>query len=589
MIDFPKDFNIERDSKILKNLLSVYDSENLFINIMELIFQIEPPRMDIYPFQMLDSPYRQLIYMAALNLSSSEGLVTKDIPTKEEWLKIVTQMITVRAGYYDELLKNKNSEFSAVEFDEYYKIAMPIFNNIYDTGELNYEEQIIERISILFTPSDKMLQEYFGLTTSDFINIYNILDNLFHKKLNLLLDLIKTDNDVEKLFRDFKDNGYSTDNIEYNKSENIEIAIEILTNTSEKYSVSIKDIYDAYDQSKIDSFLNIFTISRDESQYLHYTQKNPLLQKPLFKLKNGKILIIEKRTLINSIFYFLENTVLNSNNKNNYEKRRGIWLQNKTENILSKYFKSDAKIYNEYKSNNKGQDILCLAKGKLALIIENKAVKEMEFSGYPNTVEVFRRYVKKFKKSIQEGYDQTWRIKDQFYFENKLEILDAQNNLITIDTNRFHNVFSIIITMDRYREPQINTSELLNKNEDDDGFPLSMSIDDFEILMLSLSRLKIGIGTFINLLKKREHLQGRTTSNDELEIWATLINNPKFKINKNENYTFIPNPRSTNIFDKLYETGLGFNNEKFFKEKKNKSFLIINSVDRLNEHPKHKK
>jgi len=589
MIDFPKDFNIERDSKVLKNLLSIYDSESLLINIMELIFQIEPPRMNIYPFQMLDSPYRQLMYMAALNLSSSKEVVIKDIPTQEEWLKIVSQTITVRAGYYDELLKNKNSEFSPTEFDEYYKIAMPIFNNIYDTGDFNYEEQIIERINLLFTPSDPMLQEYSGLLTSDFINIYNILDSLFHKKFNLLLDLMKADRDVKKLFHNFKDNGYNIDNIKYKQSENVEIAIQILTNKRERYSVDIKDLYDSYDQNKIDSFLNIFLISRDESQYLHYTQKNPLLQKPLFKLKNGKILIIERKTLINSVFDFLESTVLNSNNKNNYEKRRGIWLQNKTENILNKYFKNDAKIYNEYKSNDKGQDILCLAKGKLALIIENKAVKEMEFSGYPNTVEVFRRYVKKFKKSIQEGYDQSWRIKDQFFFEDKLEILDAQNNLIKINTNKFHNVFSIIITMDRYREPQINTPELLNKNEDDDGFPLSISIDDFEVLMLSLSRLKIGIGTFINLLKKRELLQGRITSNDELEIWATLINNPKFKINENKNYTFIPNPRSANIFDKLYETGLGFNNEKLFKEKRNKDFLIFNSVERLNDYPRPKK
>lgn len=582
-IELPENFNIEENSRELKETLSVYDSEMLIVEITDLITKIEPPRMNIFPFGGLNSPFRQLTYIGSLNLTSNVDAIEKNTISEKEWLKIVSQMITVRAGYYEGLLENRKPEEvkNDAEFYDYYKIAMPIFDNVFDMGFLNYEEQIIEKTRILFTPNDKIIEENYGLKTSDFINIYNLIDDLFLKNFNFPLELIKTDFEIENFWKIFKSSNFDEKLLDYSgENENLKKFIYFLQNKSERYSINIEDLYNKYDNDKINSFLNIFTIERNNNDnFLYYTQENIILQKPLFKLKNAKILIIDRSTLINSIFRYLEKFLLNSTSKENFETRRGKWLQDKTEKILKGYFKKECHIFNEYKVNDKGQDILCLSKGGLVLIIENKAVKEVTFSGFPDTINIFKKYVKKFKKSIREGYEQAWRIKELFLYEDNFELEMNNKEKIKINARKYHNIFSIIITMDRYREPQINTSELLELNEDDNHYPLSMSIDDFEVLMLSLKKLKIGIGTFINLMEKRQKLQGRISSNDELEIWATLIKDKDFKIPDDKKYLFKPNPKSANLFDLLYENGLGFENEKLYTEKKHKKFLIVNSVE----------
>jgi len=49
--------------------------------------------------------------------------------------------------------------------------------------------------------------------------------------------------------------------------------------------------------------------------------------------------------------------------------------------VLRTYFGKEAFIYNEFKVEGKAHDILLLYKQSLALIIENKAHKEVQFSG----------------------------------------------------------------------------------------------------------------------------------------------------------------------------------------------------------------
>jgi len=51
------EFDIEKDSNDLKELVSQYQPDDFIGDIAELITLIEPPRMQIYPFQGFDSPF----------------------------------------------------------------------------------------------------------------------------------------------------------------------------------------------------------------------------------------------------------------------------------------------------------------------------------------------------------------------------------------------------------------------------------------------------------------------------------------------------------------------------------------------------
>ena len=170
-----KDFDIDTNSKHLKGLCALHDPDTFIGEIATLITHIDIPGIPIHPFQGLDSPLRQLTYLASLNLTSDPALIVREGEVKpEEWVEMVKYSIGIKAGYYDLLMPKEGDD--AVAYHELYKVAMPVFMNYYGAGSLNYEEQDIERIQSFFTPFDREIEKEFGLTTADFISIYNLID-----------------------------------------------------------------------------------------------------------------------------------------------------------------------------------------------------------------------------------------------------------------------------------------------------------------------------------------------------------------------------------------------------------------------------
>jgi len=81
------------------------------------------------------------------------------------------------------------------QFKHFYKIGMPVFNNYFDTGELNFEEQEIERIEKIFTPYNKFIKTQTQLEVKDFISLYSLIDEALYNKLNTPLQIMR--NSVE--------------------------------------------------------------------------------------------------------------------------------------------------------------------------------------------------------------------------------------------------------------------------------------------------------------------------------------------------------------------------------------------------------
>ncbi|MBK9106801.1 MAG: hypothetical protein IPM92_00065 [Saprospiraceae bacterium] len=183
------------------------------------------------------------------------------------------------------------------------------------------------------------------------------------------------------------------------------------------------------------------------------------------------------------------------------------------------------------------------------------------------------------KNSIQKGYDQCWRVKRKFLEKEKFEV---QNNkgesIFTVTTSDYPNVFSIVLTLEEFRTPQINTNELLDLNKADNNFPLSISIDDFEVILLTLKKLNKDISTLIKYLRLREKMQGKLRTTEELSIWATFIMNSQFEIPPDEGKSFYPGPKALEIFNHQYELGIGFRDEKYLRMKKKDTFKYLNSM-----------
>lgn len=582
MMELPiKDFDIDTTSKHLKALCARHDPDTFIGEIATLITHIDIPRIPIHPFQGLDSPLRQLTYLASLNLSSDPALIVREGEVQpEEWLEMVKYSIGVKAGYYDLLMPKDGDD--PIAYHELYKVAMPVFMDYYSAGSLNYEEQDIERIESFFTPFDKEIENEFGLTTTDFVSIYNVIDEELFIRLNHPLTLLKKYPECKTYWDEqFKNRTNPLDWKYEGDDPNVIELVKYETNRGERFTVDITELSKKYDLNKVNRFLEIFTIIRKESDYSFYTARNPILYRPIYKIKDGRFLIVSAKQLITAIYILLTEFATKESNgiSERFYTRRGNVLQDKTAALFKRFFKNECFIYNEYTTEpgGSGQDLLILYKG-LALIIENKAGREPE--PMRDVRKSFEKISLSFKKSIQEGYEQADRVK--LLFDNKeiFTVYDKNGNeQYTVHTNKYHNYFSLIVTLNKFRQPQIDISLLLSLNEGDDRYPFSVSIDDLEIILLTMIKRMKGPGDLIKYLHWREQLQGRLQSNDELELWGAFINNRNFQIPDDKRIHFKTFPEMGDFYDELYQNGFGFANEKNLERKTSGKYMILDAAN----------
>jgi hypothetical protein len=580
-MDLPKDFNIDRDSAHLKSLCARHDPEVFIGDIANLIRYIDAPRIEIDPFFRLDSPFRQLTYMAALNLTSDTNAIETDGEVSNpEWTELVKYCLAVKAGYFDLLLPKEGDE--PVAYYDLYKVAMPVFMDFYNAGSLNYEEQIIDRITTFFTPFDSELEQQFGLKTADFVAIYNLIDNEMYIRENYPMTTTRSDEDCRSFWETQVQKDVHPLDWKYEgNKESVAALVKYMANKNERFTIEIIQVKKSYDPEKVDRFFSLFSISRATDPYNFYTTPNPVLLRPLFRRKDSRYLVIDVKQVITAVYNML--TQFLTHPKNNLEerfyKRRGKALQEKVKEIFKRYFKNDYFIYNEYAvtPHGDGQDLLILFKG-LALIIEAKAGREPE--PMRDVRKSFEKIAISFKKNVQEGYAQSYRIKKLFDQGATFDLYDERGNyLYRVNTKKYHNYFSVIVTLAKFREPQINLNHLLDMEPGDDRYPFSVSIDDLEIILLAMTKLKKGPGNLIRFLHIRDQLQGRLRCNDETELWGKFMNDDKFKVPDDENIHFQTFPEMAAFYDELYKKGLGFVNEKNMDKKRSKRYLFYDAAD----------
>lgn len=570
-------FDTETESKKLKDMVGIYDPDAFIRNTAHLLRYIGSPRIEIYPFQGLDSPLRQLYYITALNLSSDSKMISEpEVTTDELWKEIVMQTIRAKAGYYDLLLPKPGEDTE--EFNDFYKVAMPVFMNYYDTGKLNYEEQEIERIERSFEHFEKEILAEFGLDTTDMLAIYEHIDDCISEKLNSYFQANK-DPECSAFFNDQKAKGIHPNEMVYTgDNPNILALLHWFQTRGELQILDKQQLYERYDKSKIDQFLNHFTIIRTARDFYYYTQVNPLMEQPIYQLNDGRLLIFEPKQILHAIFSRIEDFLVSDvhNTKERYFRHRGKYLHKKTSELFERFFKGEAFLYNEYRTapDGDGQDLLALYK-RNAMIVEIKAGYEAKPHAVPsNTRKVFEGIYINFKRNIQKGFEQAQRVMEKFHGKKPIPIYDENNKLLyTIDPTRYENVVNIIVTQDKFRKPQIDLSLMLKLKQDHYRYPFSVCIDDLEIIFLTLRKLKKSPADFFRFLKYREQLQGRLDCDDELQLWGAFINNPNFSIPDNPDLGFKTFPKMGLFYDDLYEKGLGFKKEKNWERKTSGKFM----------------
>lgn len=567
--------SLKEKSEKLKELVSTYDAK-WFLG--DLSFVIHSGRERAFDqLGHLSSPMRQLHYLAGLNVSTNKENGVDYVFNQEKWNEIVVLLNEIEAEY-QKLLIEKNETIDFEEWKKVRDVAIPSFLSYFNVGHLNFEEQIINWVSDLYSNFDDFLNEEYNLTTSDFLNFYENLDKLIQNNFqghSINPDLLRKnweeytsiESGIDETLPDFFKESIPKDFL---------ITSKFMIDKGMKDRFYPKELVsENLSLEKAKKILSLFSIKREERDFLYYTETNPgnpLYDCPILDLEDGMYQVFEIMQVILSINSFLEReTSRESKRKDKYLKLKGDLLEHNILTLFKKFFGAEAKYYESYYINGNEQDILIVWKD-YAFIIEAKGYNIREPFRSPE--KAFPRIKDDFKKSIGYGYEQTKRVEEIIVNSNKLVIQDSKGKTIEeLDTTKIMECFSIIVNIHSFGLVQNDLSYLLEINEDD-VFPWAVKIDDLEIFILTLIAQKKSPNYLIRFLLFREELHGKITCSDELEICGGYLTK-KINSKKIEYIELLKTqPDFGDIFDQQYRKTMGFRNEKNLYEKQSGKYIF---------------
>lgn len=118
--------------------------------------------------------------------------------------------------------------------------------------------------------------------------------------------------------------------------------------------------------------------------------------------------------------------------------------------------------------------------------------------------------------------------------------------------------------------------EYLLQIDDYTPYPWAVNIDDLESFLLLLKKRSGHVRNFFTFLTNRELLHGHNVAADELDICCMFFDKPKQFIEYcNKEDTIVFREDWTNVLTREYNKGLGFKNERNWKQKKDGTTKFI--------------
>jgi hypothetical protein len=330
--------DIENKSKELKKYISQFEATSF---VTQTCFLTNIHLRSGFKYLKIKSPIRQLSYLVSLYLSTepTKGRIYEPI-TDNNRIKLETLLEEIESGYRYNYLNELSNENIDYEFIEKLEITNPTYLNYFVNGVLNFTEQEIDRIQRVFKPFESHIVNKTGLTLDDYLNFFEITENIEISKILEYHQLLQEPGNV-KILEAFKND----------KTKVNSIALTELFSSLEKaihnMCINIDELTQYLPKDKIIRLLNIFSVQRQRNdEYLFYTQECVLLKKPIVKLHEDSFIFLYQKQLIHAIYLYLFEVCLSlDEHGTKIHKQKEIQLEEKTKEAFTEFLCSDAKIY----------------------------------------------------------------------------------------------------------------------------------------------------------------------------------------------------------------------------------------------------
>lgn len=559
---------LETISRNLKLLLAKYNTQSALGHLSFLMTCITNGSAQDELGQLI-SPMRQLYYLAGL-LVTQESDGTDEIQySKADWEKIVGYLIEIEKEYYKLFLPATPEEVTE-EWKKKVGAAMPTFLSYFNLGPLNYEEQVIEQIRGTFTTLDDVIVAKTGLKTEDYLQFYENLDAWCQYNFQSL--------GIGNPQYPLRDNWREYTNIEVGVIDEAPEEIKrmgaerspmmtLIADPGIKYRFKSEDLdTNGLSTDKVNTILSQFSIKRGTTDFLYYTGQNPLVLHPIVDLENGLYQVFEEKRVLHAILYTLDEICKEKEkSKVRLTHSKGHYLEDKIENLFRKFFGKKAEIINNYVIDGCEQDIIVLWNGHM-FVIEAKAYTNRE--PFRNTDKAFTRIKDDFNGCIGYAYKQCKRVENKMKAGKPFDLLDKNGKVIkTINPADYDgNDFYIIVNQESFGQIQVDLSTFLQVGEGE-NYPWAIRFDDLEVFLLTLIAKKKKPQYLVDFLIMREYLHGHINCSDEGEICGGYLTGKLTQDMAEGDNIITTAPDLASVFDDQYRKGMGFENEKNWKEK----------------------
>lgn len=522
-------------------------------------------------FKVLKSPIKQFAYLIDLYFSQ-EHLETEDMPNENDWKNIIKFLDEIEMTYFGEIGFFEEDITENFQLDKI-SVSLKSFFEYYANGQLSFDEQTIHRIQSNFSRFDDDIFREYGFRVLDLITFCVCVNNILQEKADKCLYYHQHPEKWQELTSAFIDRGLS-DPRDWATQPELENMIGFMMKPGYIFILTKKDLVSInLPDSVIDNLIAFFKYdeSKIKNQTVYYADNRQYFETPLIKLNDNEILFSNGKFLLEA-FYNRINLKLSEIKKEKYTQFKNKMLEKKCLEVFKHSFKDDARFFTSFyfdKANKAEQDLAIFYKGTF-LIIE---IKDFKFRApLRNPIKAFDKIRSDFKGGIQKAYDQCRRLEKKIGEGKDFKIYDIKTSkeLFEVRPQKIKNIYSIIVTQYKYGGIQTNLEELLIKDKED-LYPWSVCIDDLEIFLLTLLKIKneSSVNTFFTYLDYREAFHERLICGDELEMCGWFLTSPTmFKKLADKEETVTTDIKMSDIFDAHYQNGLGFQNEINFIEKR---------------------
>lgn len=559
---------LETISNELKTMMAKYNTQSVLGHLSFLMTCITNGTAQDELCRMV-SPMRQLYYLAAL-LMTGEADGTGEIePEPDDWQKIVDKLVEIEGEYYNMFLPDTPEEVTD-EWKKKVAVAMPTFLSYFNLGPLNFEEQVIEQIEGTYTSMNDVIEKETNLKVEDLLLFYDNLEAWCQYNFQSLGGISK-DCPLRANWKDYTnlEIGVIDEAPEEIRKMGEERApmLTLVKDPGIKNRFRIDDLAtNGLSQDKVQKMVDLLSLKREQSDFLYYTELNPLAIRPIADLGNGMYQVFEEKRVLHAIIYLLDEICKKtSSSKARLTHNKGHYLEDKLIELFRKFFGSKAEIISNYMINGCEQDIMVIWNDYL-FVIEAKAYTNRE--PFRNSEKAFVRIKDDFNKCIGYAHTQCKRVEDMMKIGKPFDITDKGGKVLrTINPSDFDgNDFYIIVNQESFGQVECDLSMFLDV-KDDYNYPWAVRYDDLEIFLLTLLAKKKKPQFLVDFLTFREYLHGHIICSDEGEICGGFLTGSITQEMAESEAVITTQPDLASVFDKQYQKGMGFKNEKYWKEK----------------------